>query len=121
MTKEKFHIQSIFYDTLTNGFRDDINSNPERLGFILGAIDSGFSVHKKYCLRAKYGSIEIYLRTKRDSNELTVAIFKKNELQTEMDYSSSGFMWDKIKIERGRLMIEMKDKPEYYEFICSTS
>lgn len=114
MTEEKFYIQSIFYDILTNGFRDDINNNPERLGFILGAVDNGFSISNQG-RKAKYGKIEIFLRLKRDTDNLMVSVFKGSEKQCEMDYSKDGFMWYKTEIKKGRLFIEG------HGFICSTT
>lgn len=121
MNNDKFFIQSIFLDTLTNGFRDEINSNPERLGFVLGAIDCGFAVNKTGALRAKKGAIEIYLGQIRDTGKLRITIFKKQEKIIEFEYSSDSFLWDKVKIEKGRLLMERKDNPNRYEFICSTT
>ncbi len=120
MTTTKFYIQSLFYDTLTNGFRDDINNNTERLGFILGAIDCGFSICKTPALRAKKGLVTIYLRSKRDSNGLAVTIFKKDEKQGDFEYSIDGFLWVKIKLQKGRLYLENRQSNQL-EFICSIS
>jgi hypothetical protein len=108
-----FYIQSLFYDTLTNGFRDDINKNTEILGFILGAIETGFSVNKTGAIRAKKSKVEIYLRNKRDTNELYVVIFKGKEKQLEIPYDTESFLWDKVTIRKGRLTIEK------HGFICS--
>lgn len=121
MGPETFYIQSIFFDTLRNGFIADINNNPETLGFILGAIDNGFTVKKDGCIIAKKGKIEVYLKKDRDNVEiLHVVIFKGKEKQAEMRYQHKiGFMWDKTKLEKGRFYLE--DVNGRYGFICSTT
>lgn len=114
METENFYIQSLFFDTITNGMRDDINKNPERLGFILGALCCDFKVSLRGRM-AKYGKIEIYLRENREDNGLNISIFKGKEKQCEMPYNLSGFLWDKVKIFKGRFNIEG------FGFICSTT
>src|SRR4051812_37390084 len=96
-------IQAHFFDTLTNGFRDDLNANPERLGFILGAIDSGWSVSKVGVVRAKRGKAEIFLQADReDDKKLHVTIFKGKERVKQLEYSREGFQWVKVHTLKGR-------------------
>jgi len=110
MSTETFYIQSHFYTTLKNGFRDDINSNPEILGFILGAIDNGFSVKMPGAIIAKYGKVEIYCWRSGEK----VVCFLGREKKFEMTLGKGGFMWDDIEIKKGYLFIDNK-------LICKTS
>lgn len=109
MTQD-FHIQSLFYHTLTNGFRDDINENPEILGFILGAIDNNFSVKMPGCIIAKYGSIDLMCYR---SGDKVIAWFKKVKM-FEMGLGINGFTWDKVEIRRGNFYYDGK-------YICNST
>lgn len=119
MTTEKLAIQSIIWETLRNGTRDNINSHEDILGFILGALDCGFTVKLSgYMPYAKYGKIEVRMIRNRDTDNLKLIIFKGQEKQVEFDYSNSGFRWMNAEVNRGRFNVEIKDR---LQFICSTT
>lgn len=117
MLAEKFCIQSIISDTLRNGLRDDLNRNPDILGFILGAIDNGFQVKLNgFRPTAKKGKVQIFLQEKRDEDGLKVIIFKGKEKQGEFDYNYDGFMWVNVNADKGRFNVEIQGRNS---FICS--
>ena len=111
------HIASHFSDIFRNGTRDNINKNPEIIGFIIGALDNGFTVKfNGYMPIAKKGKVEIILRFNRDDDGLNIIIFKGREKQYEAIYEINGFMWVNVTADKGRLVIN-----ENYRntFICS--
>lgn len=122
MEKEKFYIQSIIPDTLRNGTRDNINKNPDILGFILGAIDSGFSVsfsRDRMMPIAKKGKVQVYLNWKdwQHSDDLSLIIFKGKNKQKEFLYGRDHFLFDNVSTNRGSFFtVEING---YNHFICT--
>lgn len=109
MSNQPFYIQSLFFDIITNGFKDTINAQPELLGFILGAIDNKFTIYKPGSLCAKYGKIQVYCFTE----SLEVTIFVGKEVIAKMPYGKGGFLWCDVELTRGSLFLDGK-------FICNT-
>lgn len=119
MKNTEVSITSLIKETLRNGTRDNINKSADILSFILGAIDCGFSVKLNgYMPYAKYGKIEVYLKWKRDIDELVIVIFKGKEKQCEFDYGFNQFMWVNSEVNNGRFNTETNGR---LQFICSTS
>lgn len=103
MNTKQINISSLVSDIFRNGTRDSINDNPEILGFIIGAIDNGFSVKLNgYMPIAKKGKVEIILRFNMDDNNLNMVIFKGKDKLSEFEYGYGAFMWVDVDAEKGR-------------------
>jgi len=102
MNTETFNFSHIVTDIFRNGTINNIKANPELLGFIVGAIDNGFTVKSNgFMPMAQKGKVQIILRFDRDSNDLNLVIFKGKEKQGEFSYGLSGFLWMNVDVSKG--------------------
>jgi hypothetical protein len=113
MTTTNFQFTALVTDLFRNGTRDNINTNSEILGFIVGAIDNGFTVKMNgYMPMAQKGRVQIFLRFEKSSNDLSLVIFKGKEKQAEYPYAIEGFLWVDVNATKGTLHLNNK-------FICT--
>lgn len=115
-TTNDLKISHLVTEIFRNGTADNINTNFEIVGFILGAIDNGFSVKLSgFMPIAKRGKVEIILRFNRDDNGLNMVVFKGKEKQAEFGYkiNDNGFLWMNVDNENRSSFTHNKI------FICS--
>ena len=96
---------------LTNGMIGDIESNPRIVGFMVGAIDKGFTVHQPGVIFAKYNAVTVKCYTGKDVN---VEIANMSDGIIRMEIPLSEFNWGYVTIYRGALYYDEK-------FVCKTT
>lgn len=86
-----------FFEILTNGVIDCIDKDNRIVGFIIAAMDRGFSVNWPGSILATKGRLKIGCNTQGDGKQVWFQI--REELIKKMPIEE--FRWDKVSILRG--------------------
>lgn len=97
-------MKTFLMPVLTNATLQSIEGNIHIIGFILGALDKGFSVRWPDCIVAKKGLCEVI--THPDGERKEVSLFKGKTLI--LSFPVDEFRWHYLSMIKGR--IYYKDK-----------
>lgn len=86
-----------FNQILTNSMIDKLTEDPSLVGFIVGALDNGWSISMTGACIAKMNKVRIMTHAKGE----TVFIFLRSQVVKEIP--RDGFQWCEITVRKGHL------------------